>query len=418
MKLSIRQNVLQKALEQGALAALSDTAQTDTGNLSLFSRSIRLVVDDKLTIESITNLMATQYTVEGSKENGIAITTPGTVVVPAKELMSWVKVQNKEAIITMKFDKLDVPEIVNSIDGDDSSAFVIKKIGALKFISKNERKSGVKWELDCYDAEDITYESFNSKGETCFEVKSESFKKALKGTSFAALAKYHDHILGSVSLQTHDDKVYVVATDTNRCAVYKLKDAKEVNSKEPILVLFSLVGEVMNVFADESMLTFSYDQEKERLYFGDAHFKIRLSTVEKNKEKFPSIGGLLTLPYEPLAEIPIALLKTTLKSASLVNKTCASFEFKIGDEAHNFIVTSLSESRKYKPVLSKANIETPSKALKAVWGVRHLLEALNAIKGDTVQLSIPENRRNVKVVPKDDDSFLYFSQVIDNPIYH
>lgn len=417
MKLSIRQDVLLNALEKGASAALTESAQTDTGNLSLFLKSIKINVTDKFTIESTTNMMAVMYSVDATKENGIVVGEKGSVIVPAKEFIDWVKIQGSEAIVTMKLSKLDVPEIINSAEGDDNQAFVIKKIGSLKFISKDTNKTGVRWELDCYDTEGMSSINFSDKGDQYFECKASSFKEAVKFISFASLSIDAEHVLDSMSIQNHNDKVYIVATDTNRCAVYNLKEAVNIQNKEPLLIQFSLLTKALDICTQDIPISFNYNSTNHKLFMSQQGLDIRLTLSEKDKVlKFPSITKLLLLKYDKLAELDAKLFLKTLQSASLVNKTSALFEFN-KDPEHNFIVTTISETNKYKPSVSKSFINEPSLVVKVVWGVRHIIDVLKIMKSETVELYLPENKRNVKIVGKNNENFMYFTQVINNPKY-
>ena len=155
MKIGIRQKVLMDALNKGALAAISDDAQQDTSTLAPMIKSIKVDVDDKMfTISSSTDLMAVKYSVPATKEEGIAVKETGCILIPAKEFTEWVKVQGEDSTINIYLNKLDTPEIINTLeddDLDDSSKFTLKKIGSTRLTSKDSQKTSGKWELDCYD---------------------------------------------------------------------------------------------------------------------------------------------------------------------------------------------------------------------------------------------------------------------------
>ena len=159
MKLAIDQKVLIRALERGAMSALSDGAQADTSSFHRLIQAVKITSDKgTLTVESGTNLLATQYTIEAKKENGIEVKEDGSVLVPAKELYTWATKQNKAKII-LALSKLKVPEILKAGDADtdygSSQAMSIKKVGSLKLTSRDDSKTGNKWNLDCYDSSQL-----------------------------------------------------------------------------------------------------------------------------------------------------------------------------------------------------------------------------------------------------------------------
>ena len=86
MKFAVTQEVFKKALEIGALAAVSETAQLDDETIALLVKAVNISVDKELVIKSGHNLLATRYAVEADNKKGVSVTTPGSILVPAKEL--------------------------------------------------------------------------------------------------------------------------------------------------------------------------------------------------------------------------------------------------------------------------------------------------------------------------------------------
>ena len=417
MKLGVRQDVLMKALSKGSASALTETAQTDTSNVSLLVKSIKITAGKNLVVESTTNLMASRYSIPATKENGIVITEEGVVLIPAKELIDWVKVQGPDSVINMSLAMLKAPEVINPMGDDNDTEFIVKRVGALKLLSKDETKTGIKWELDCYDPSEIKSVNFKDVGQKSFEVKVHQLKDAVKKISIASAPKDPEHLLDSMSVQEFENHIYLAATDTNRCAVYKLEEAQDVQHKGAFLVPLSLVNELIKISDDENTISFSYNIDSERLFVSQDNLEVRIATVDKNKaSSFPLVSKLFTLSYKPLAVIPTQLLQKTLNSASIVNGVSALFEF-VKQDGPNFSITTISETNKYKPNISKSHIEMPIRELKAVWGVKHMLDLLKVTKAESLNLMIPDSKRNVKLTMKDDDRFSYFAQVIDNPKY-
>ena len=212
MKVKIRQDVFEKALEKGTIAALSDAAQTDTSNMSPLVKSARITANSKaLVIESSTDKISVKYTVTVKKDNGIVVEESGSGLVPAKELIGWVKAQGSDATIKMNLSKLSTPEIIDtveSLDSSDNKDFTISKIGSLKLTSQVASKTGRKWELDVFEPGQRSKVDFKDKGEKHFDIQAKKFSECLARIGFASLKNDYEHVLDSVSIQAYKKNLY------------------------------------------------------------------------------------------------------------------------------------------------------------------------------------------------------------------
>jgi len=415
MRLSIRQDILMTALEKGGAAALTEAAQTETSNVALLIKSVKITVGKKLVIESATNLMATQYSIPANKDEGIAVLDPGSVLVPAKELFDWVKITSPNATINMSLSALSSPQLINALEDSDDDEFVIKKIGSLKIISKDANKTAGKWELNCYDPTEVKAVDFKDDGTKCFSISSSQLKEAVRYISFAALQKDQDQVLNSLSIQNYEDSIYFTATDTNRCAIYNLKMATDIEGKDPFLVPFELVDEMLKILDTEGDTTLSYKQDIEKLFISQSNLKMRLATVDSEKlGKFPVVSKLFGMPYRSIANIPVNSLQEILMKASLVNDASALFDFK---EENSLSIHSISETNKQNPQVNRASTEESTKEIRAIWGVKHMLQALKTVKLGAITFSLPASKKNVKITTDQDENFAYFAQFINNPKY-
>lgn len=422
MKIGIRQKVLMDALGKGAIAAISDDAQNDTTNLSLLMKSIKITVDEKkFTIESSTNLMAVKYSIPVSKDEGIAVKEGGCILIPAKELIDWAKVQGDDATINITLQKLQTPEIINTLEDmevDGSDRFMLKKIGSAKLSSKDLTKTSGRWELDCYDPEQVKSVNFSGKADKCFDVQGKQLGEALSTISCAVVSSDYEHLLDSVSFQVYEKDLYLATTDSQRCALYKVPSdhSSDIQAKQSLLIPFSLLEQVSKIINKEESLSFSYNPESEKVFISQKNLKVRLASTEKEHiDKFPNIKMLLEKEYKKLATISRDSINKVLISSAIVNKSSALFDFK--KESETLTVTAISEDNKYKPNVSQCGSPDTLKDFKVVWGVTHLIEGLKVIKSDEVDLHVPQNMRSLKILGKDNDSFIYFAMVIENPKY-
>jgi len=423
MKLGIRQKVLMDALNKGAVAAISEDAQGDTSNLALLMKSIKVTIDEKkFTVESNTDLMAVKYSVPVGKDDGIVVKEGGCVLLPAKEIIDWAKVQGEESTINISLNKLANPEVINTLEDigvtDGADKFMVKKIGSVKLSSKDLTKTSGRWELDCYDPEQVKSINFGGKSDKCFTIQGKQLGEALGSVSCASVPKDYEHVLDSVSLQTYKENLYLATTDTQRCALYKVPSdqASDIQSKQPLLIPFVLLDQVAKIINKEESLSFSYNSESEKVFITQKNLKVRLASTERaNIEKFPNIEMLLEKDYQKLTTIPKSSINKVLVSAAIVNNSSALFSFK--KDSETMTVKAISEDNKYKPNVSQCGSPDAFKDFQIVWGVTHLIEGLKAIKSDEVELHVPKNMQSLKILGKGDDSFSYFAMVIDNPKY-
>ena len=143
MKIRLKQATLMEILSKGAIAALTDEAQGDTTVFSPLLKSVKIKVEaDTITAESATKTLAVQYKHPVSQDE-ITIKETGEVMVLAKELFNWTKIQI-DADILLSFKPLDTPQLISTVDGDAAGKASIKKLGNLEIMSRLQTKNGRK----------------------------------------------------------------------------------------------------------------------------------------------------------------------------------------------------------------------------------------------------------------------------------
>jgi DNA polymerase III sliding clamp (beta) subunit (PCNA family) len=413
MKITIRQNVLKTAIDKGSIAALSEMSQSDNSNVSLLIKSVKITVDsEKFTVESSSYLMAAKYSIGATQENGIEVKEEGCVLVPAKEFVDWVKIQGTDATINMALLKLDAPQVVSSNDDEENS---VKRIGFVKFTSRDNSKTGGKWELDCYDPSSVKPVDFSSGVKNCFTIKAQDFAAIIPKVSFAVSKLDDEHVIDHVSIQNCNNALYFLASDLKRCAVYKA-NILTLEGKKPLLLSPLVLEQVAKVSEKDNTLEFSYSPETNKIFIKQPNLDIRLTSPEKERiTKFSNVEMLLQKQYNPLAEIPRLSLHKMLISVSIVNGFTALFSFKKSDNL--LAIKAISEDGKYKPAICKSKIDNLTDDIIAVFGVTHILEGLKIFKDDKVQLNIPANKRSLKITSANEPNFQYFVMSIKNQTY-
>ena len=422
MNVNIRQDVLLTALEKGAAASISEEAGSDIDNVSRLMQSVHLTFKKKMLVESNTEMLASKYFIAVKKENGIEVGEDGSVLVPAKEMIRWVRAQGVDSTIKMTFSELANPQSVDLIDGvSEDGGIDIKKIGSLKLVSKNsENKTNSKWELDCYDSQDHKPVNFNGykESEKLFDINVKQLKEILSKISIASLKKDYQHVLDSVAIQVYKNHLYFASTDGKRCALYKIKkdEIVDLQSNRAMLIPFSLLNQTIAISDEDNILSFYYDEKIDKVFIAQSDLETRLTVPEKDSvSQFPNIKTLLDKEYTLLTKIKRASLSNVLITSSIVNESSALFSF---DKDNKLLtVTAKSEDGKLKPTTTKAKTDDVSVDLKTVWGVRHLLDVTTKLQSKEIHLFIPDNKNSVKVVDENDKNFSYFAMKIQNSKY-
>jgi DNA polymerase III sliding clamp (beta) subunit (PCNA family) len=438
MKITIDQKVLVRALERGAMAALSDEAQGDSSDFQNLVQSVKITVDDNFTVESGTPHVATKWSIKATKENGIEVKEHGTALVPAKDLHGWASKQNK-AKIALSLSVLKTPEVIKGSGGSDldygsGQATSVKKVGNLNLISRDDTKTGNKWKLPSYEAVQSSVD-FSQAPDSVITIPTTQLTEGLKNVGFSSQPKDYQHIFDSIALERYDGSVYLAATDTHRCSLYKLDKATNIDetffTESSLKVGASSYGQKILIpsvflksvskFSESSEVSISYDKAKSKVYLIQDEWSVRVATIDSAMfNSFPTIASLIKKPYSRLGNIQKSVLINRLVSASLVNKQMVLFDFQTDTSGAStdgsVIIRAISEV-KLAPNVSNAPVSNLTKSVKAVWGVQHLMDVMKVLKDDDVSFFIPDDMKSVKVMSEEDPNLLYYSMVINNAKY-
>jgi DNA polymerase III sliding clamp (beta) subunit (PCNA family) len=422
MKITIPQKALLEVLNKGAIAALSEVAQKDVSSHALLIRSAKITATDKeIIVESYNEFLAIKHIIPANKEKNITVIEAGCIVVPAKELVNWAKLQGTDTLIGMNYQPLASPEMIipkkDKDDGtnSDKAQFAVTKIGTIRLSSKKNDTSKTlgKWDLDVYDSKDVPSVDFVSVDKN-FEIKGETLIEAVNSVGFARLDNDYDHIFDAISIQIYDNSLYFAATNREHCALYKFPTSSvEIVTKNALLIPATLLEQASSIINKGEKVAFSYDVNKEKIFISQPDLMIRVASTKKQHiSKFPNIELLFKRPYHSIAEISVATLSLLLTNASLVNSKSALFAFSKNEGI--LAIKAISDNSKYKPTIKQSNIGNITEDVRSCWGVSHIMSLLKIIKESEVELHIPEAKNSLKIIPKGDGNWIYFIMSIDN----
>lgn len=410
MKIRLKQKTMLEILNKGAIAALTDEAQGDTTVFAPLLKSIRIKADaDMITIESAIKTLAVQYKHPISQDE-VTVKETGEVMILAKELIDWVKRQ-PDADILLNLKLLDTPQLISTVDGDAAGKASIKKLGTVELMSRDQTKTGTKWSLDCYDASQVTWVDFQ-KPDPLFEVNQTLIQDAVKSTGFAAMPYHHLHVTDAFAFQTYKDKIFLMAGDGVRMALYELNGAKNIKLPFIYTVPCKVLASVVSLMEEDAPVFFGFDDKKHRAFIYQDNYIVRADTAEQANvdAKIPPLSYIFEqVTFDKFARIAKGVLASRLSTASLVNKKSVLYAFK----GSQVLLHAISESG-LSPNTSTAPLLEHTRDLKTLWSVTHIMDILKALPDDEVSIMMPpDNTKVFKIVSEKNPSFSYYAREAD-----
>jgi len=407
MKIEIRRDDLLAALNKGGVAALSEYAQSDTTNVGLYLKAVKIVVNKtSVSFESANELMCAKY-VLAIKDDNVKVSEEGSSMVPAKELIEWVKIQSSDALITMALKKHDKPEIVGSVDSDDG----IRKLGNLHLLSKS-KQVGVKWSLDSFDPSTSKSPDYSQNGEKVFTVNSASFLQGLSKVLPLGEGKSDDkdNIFCNILVREYNKKLYLMATNQHQCGIYNVDDKQVTNLKAGFRFLIPtvLLNASIKTMDEAGEISAHYNDATKKVFLSQNGLDMRFGVSEKI-DKFSPMERILAIKFKDAATIAKDDFVKVLTNASMVNLSAVLFNFSTGKNLLE--IMAVSEN---KPMVTVKTNVVAKMDFKVLWGSQELLKVLKIFESKELEIKVPENHfKSMLVAGKEDSNFTYFSLAYD-----
>lgn len=334
MKLQVTQENLNRALASVARVASS------RGTLPILANVLIKTSNNRL------SLSATNLDIAITHYIGAKVSNEGSITVPARLMQDFVN-SLPEGVI-----ELDLQETKLHISTDKYNS-VVNGINAEDFPVMPALDGGNSW-----------------------KISGANFKKALQQVVFTASADETRPVLTGVLIQSRNGNLTMAATDSYRLAEKKL--GKQTQDFQ-LLIPASALHDLLRVMGDaEGDIMVTYDDQQVLFQFGDIELVTRL------------IDG--TYPdYQKL--IPKSFATTaSLKRADFINVTKVSSLF--ARESAGSVTITVDESESQLSIRSVAsqlgeNTATAEAKIKGTSSItlnsRYLLDALNAMSGETVE---------------------------------
>jgi DNA polymerase-3 subunit beta len=333
MKLQATQENLNRAL--GTVARVANSR----GSLPILANILIQTSGNRLSIA------ATNLDIGITEFIGAKVSEEGSITVPARLMQDFVASlpsgvidlklnENKLHISTDKYNS-----VVNGIVADDFP--VMPKI-----------EDGKKW-----------------------KIAGPALKKGLQQVAFAASSDESRPVLTGVLLQAADGKLRMAATDSYRLAERQLGKSKdEFQLLVPVTAMHDLLR-IVSDFSEEVEIT--HDDQQILFQVGDVELVARLIDG-----KYPPYEKLIPSEFAVTATLPRAdLLNVTKVSSLFARESAGSVTLNVDEDAQELSIHSVaSQLGENTATASAKTAGSGSITLNS----RYLLDALNAISGDTV----------------------------------
>ncbi len=333
MKLQVTQENLNRAL--GSVARVANSR----GTLPILANVLIKTNNNRL------SLAATNLDIAITHYIGAKVKTEGSITVPARLMQDFVGSLPDGVIeLDLQETKLHVTtdqykSVVNGIIADDFP--IMPAIG-----------EGKKW-----------------------TIPSNIFKKALQQVVFSASNDETRPVLTGILLQTHNNKLYMAATDSYRLAEKQLG----VNKQDiHLLVPSSAMQDLLRILSDsDEELEITYDDQQALFKVGDIELVTRLL-----EGKYPDYRKLIPEKFTTKAVLKRAdLLNVTKVSSLFARESAGSVTIAVDEDSGQLSIRSVASQLGENTASASATV-TGSGTITL--NSRYLLDALGAISGDEI----------------------------------
>jgi DNA polymerase-3 subunit beta len=333
MKLQVTQENLSKALGSVARIASSRNALPILGNVLLKT------IDNRLSVAA-TNLDIAITHYIGSK-----VASEGAITVPARLMQDFVS---------------SLPSGVINLELDEHKLH----------ISTEQYQSTING-VAAYDFPVMPAIS----GGTTWEVPSKVFKKGLQQTVLAASSDEARPILTGVYLHSHDNMLYMVATDS-----YRLAEKALAKHKDPVALLIpaGAMQDMLRILGDgDEPVRITHDEQQVLFRVGEVELVSRLidGTYPDYRKLVPGDFGVsATLSREDFTNI-------TKVSSLFARESAGSVTIKVDEVSKQVSIKSVASQLGENTANAEAEVTGSG---EVTLNSRYLLDALHVLSGDKI----------------------------------
>ncbi|MEK3929871.1 DNA polymerase III subunit beta [Bacillus sp. FSL R7-0642] len=326
---------------------------------------IKITVDQSgiILIASNSNVFIEKFlAVSIEDEKIVTILKAGTIVVPAKYFIEIIKKMPSDIVIKSKNDQtitIQSEEITLNLNG-----------------------------LPAYEFPNVPLIDDHAK----IQVETESLIEVFKQTVFAVAKNESRPVLTGVHLELDHNKLICVATDSHRLAIRETIISTDV--KASCIVPSATISELLKLMSSTSEVVYIYLSESHIIFtFGTTTLYSRLI-----EGKYPSISSLIPNDFQTVINIDRKKILQGVDRSNLLASEWANnnVNLEIINESTIKISSNASQIGKISET-QQIDIIQGEKQLNITFDGRFMMDALKAIKEETVTLSFSGSMRPILI---------------------
>lgn len=245
--------------------------------------------------------------------------------------------------------------------------------------------------------------------ENCFFINTLEFKKALNSVLFAVSNNENRLELSGVYFNFLDNKLFLVSTDSYRLVEKKIdiKTKENLNDKNIIVPAKTLqeIVRILGNFKDGEQLE---DLKEIKICFNENQILFSFASTEISSRliigSYPDYKQIIPNKESSSVFIDKDVLLKSIKTAGLFSKTGIN-DITVSVKKNKLIIFS-SSSQVGENFIS-LDCKTKGSEIDIIINYRYFLDGLNNISCDNLFLYFIDENHPCKIIPENDDSFLY-----------
>lgn len=359
MDIKVTQANLNKALSVVARVAASKNTLPVLGNILLNVSNNQLKL-------SATNLDIAINTMVGAK-----VAKPGALTIPARLFQDFVA---------------NLPDTTIRLKQEDNRLHITTE-------NHNSTINGIA-------ADEFPIMPTIQKGDS-WTIEANIFKKALQQVAGAASGDEARPILTGLFFHTANKELFIAATDSYRLAEKKLPapSTKEVKFILPA----SAAHDVLRIIGEATEATeVSVTQDNQQVRFETADTELIARLIEG---EYPDYQKLIPAEFTVSATLPKAEIVSITKVSSLFARSAAgSVMLRANQEKQTIEVQSVASQIGENTASAPAKVTADG---EITLNARFLLDAINALEGETVTIGFNEKLQPVGVTSPDHSDYIH-----------
>ena len=323
------------------------------------------------TTENLLTLTATDLEIELVSQTGIIVDEPGEITVPARKLL----------------------DICKSLPNESSIKFTVNENKALVQSGRS------RFSLTTLPASDFpSLEKINSVYE--FEITQKTLRDIIDKTAFAMAQQDVRYYLNGLMLEVSANYLRAVATDGHRLAYCEKETSADIADIKQVILPRKGVLELVRLLSDTD--------DTVKIILGSNHLQVEFNQLRLTSKlidgRFPDYNRVMPTDGNNVITADRDQLRQALMRASILsNEKYRGMRLQMT----NNLLKATIHNPEQEEAEEELEVQYQGDEFEIGFNVSYFIDALAAIKEDTVEVKFTDANQSCVVNSKDDTSCLY-----------